>query len=403
MNKNRKIHVVIGANFGDEGKGRVVKHLVETRKVDLVIKHNGGSQAGHTVVGPNGARFVHSQVGSGAMFGVKTYIADTFQFNPLLLEAELDDLETVTGETAPLVLVDVNAHVTFTMDMMINQLRETVRGESRHGSCGHGIFEAFDRARDGLVMTVGGMQALRADELVRWHDHAVRRYLRRRGDVIGDTKMFTVESYDGFMRAGEALYRLVNGKRIKIVGSVPDSARNLVFECGQGLGLDMNNREYFPHLTPSNTGSLNAIKTMIAGDVEEVNLHYVTRPYVTRHGRGRLNHEMSAEEFSMLFPNFTDKTNVPNEWQGALRFARIDTREMRMRILNDAWGTFHACDPRDGGFSLKRSFHVTCASHGPDLVHDSGRVSLGDTDALHSYFNEITSDKTAETTVHCEE
>lgn len=403
MDSHRDIHVVIGANFGDEGKGRVVKHLVQTRDVDLVVKHNGGSQAGHTVVGPRGERFVHSQVGSGAMFGVKTYIADTFQFNPLLLETELNDLEKLTGEIAPLVLVDVNAHVTFTMDMMVNQLRENMRGESRHGSCGHGIFEAFDRARDGLVMTVGGMQALRADELVRWHDHAVRRYLRKREDVVGDTESFSRESYDGFMRAGEALYRLVSGKRIMIAGSVPNTARNLVFECGQGLGLDMNNNDHFPHLTPSNTGSHNAIKTMTAGDVEEVNLHYVTRPYVTRHGRGHLEHEMSGEEFCQLFPSFTDETNVPNEWQGSLRFARVDTREMRMRILNDAWRTFHASNPRDNGFDLKKSFHVTCASHGPNLVHDSGLVSLSDTDALHSYFNEIISEVTVDTTVHSEE
>lgn len=398
MNGHRDFHVVIGMNFGDEGKGRVVKHLVRTSKVDLVVKHNGGSQAGHTVVGPDGERFVHSQLGSGAMFGVKTYLADTFQFNPLLLEKELNDLEKLIPGQAPLVLVDANARVTFTMDMMINQLRESDRGDERHGSCGHGIFEAFDRARDGLFVTAAGMNGMRADELDRWCERAMKRYLHKFGDLIPNEREFRVVARDGFMAAGEALYRLVAGERVRVVGAMPEDAKTVVFECGQGLGLDMNNIEHFPHLTPSNTGAMNVAKYFSAGDVERFTLHYVTRPYVTRHGRGRLDHEMTPEEFSSRFPDFVDETNVPNPWQGSLRFGRLSSTQMK-RTLVDTYDTFNEIDARyRSEVAVNRVVHVTCAAQGPELVHEAGTVSLTDLDAVHDYFTRDVCN--AETVIH---
>lgn len=104
----------------------------------------------------------------------------------------------------------------------------------------------------------------------------------------------------------------------------------IVFENAQGLMLDWDNEEYSPHLTASHTGLKN-ITGLLTGYgcpkwseySKELKLQpeiiYVSRTYVTRHGAGRLDHECSKEEIN---PEMTDQTNLPNPWQGTLRYAR---------------------------------------------------------------------------------
>ena len=70
---------VIGKNFGDEGKGLAVASLSRVGRKPLIIKHNGGAQAGHTVEDAEAAwRFVHHQIGAGAEYGTPTLFAETF-------------------------------------------------------------------------------------------------------------------------------------------------------------------------------------------------------------------------------------------------------------------------------------------------------------------------------------
>lgn len=96
---------------------------------------------------------------------------------------------------------------------------------------------------------------------------------------------------------------------------------NIVFENAQGLMLDWDNEEYSPHLTASHTGLKNV--AVLLREIGYTNVHaevfYVTRAYVTRHGAGRLDHECAKENIN---PYMRDLTNVPNPWQGSLRYAR---------------------------------------------------------------------------------
>lgn len=107
----------------------------------------------------------------------------------------------------------------------------------------------------------------------------------------------------------------------------------MVFEGGQGLLLDRNNREYYPHLTPSNTGIENPLN-IISGlnSTLDIEVCYVTRTYLTRHGDGRLDGECEKSEIN---PDMQDLTNVPNSHQGALRYAKLDEDSLKERILND--------------------------------------------------------------------
>ena len=85
MHLNKTARVVIGAQFGDEGKGRLTAHhVVEVGDDAIVVRFNGGAQAGHTVVAPDGRRHVFSHVGSGALTGAATYLSRFFVANPIL-------------------------------------------------------------------------------------------------------------------------------------------------------------------------------------------------------------------------------------------------------------------------------------------------------------------------------
>ena len=86
-----RARAVIGSNFGDEGKGLVVDYLCKTGG-EVVVRFNGGAQAGHTVVTPEGLRHVFRHFGSGTLYGVPTFLSQFFIVNPIIFFHELQDL-----------------------------------------------------------------------------------------------------------------------------------------------------------------------------------------------------------------------------------------------------------------------------------------------------------------------
>lgn len=109
--------------------------------------------------------------------------------------------------------------------------------------------------------------------------------------------------------------------------------QNIVFEGGQGLLLDQKNQEYFPHLTPSNTGLKNPAKMILRLFPDSaIEVCYVTRPYLTRHGAGRIDNECSKKEIN---PNMEDLTNAPNPHQGIMRYGKMNVYELLNRTQKD--------------------------------------------------------------------
>ena len=105
------------------------------------------------------------------------------------------------------------------------------------------------------------------------------------------------------------------------------AARTIIFEGAQGLTLDQNNINDFPYLTPSNTGIRNVLELAENMKVTEIEAHYVSRTYLTRHGPGPLPNEMDM--------GLTCKTNVENTWQGKLRYAPLDIVALLDRVIRD--------------------------------------------------------------------
>ena len=334
------VKFVIGANYGDEGKGLVSANLAAKAQQDnkkcLTIFYNGGSQRGHTVEFGN-FRHVYHHFAAGSEFGSDTYFHQDFLVNPMTY---VQECKGIICE----IYMDERCRVVTPFDMIANQFAEQGR-DVRHGSCGMGIFETITRYNDGggrmLTRKVGDLCNLINDSLYDYITDVQRYYEHRKGirfdsipglDVEG-LKRHWVDDFNAMIDDVSIVYDWS-------VKSLLNHYDVIIFEGGQGLALDMDNTADFPHLTPSNTGCKKMIPFIIGtlGEDTPIELYYVTRSYLTRHGNGPmpngyLDHSMIEQ----------DMTNHPNPWQGTLRLAGFTSKsiaDMMGRIYKDKSETY---------------------------------------------------------------
>lgn len=315
---------VIGANYGDEGKGLMTDYLsgLDT----LVVRFNGGAQAGHTVVTPSGHRHVFKHLGSGTLRGAPTFLSKYFLVNPALFEQEVAMLGDVTASA---VYVDPLAPVTTPWDMLLNRAVEAKRGAARHGSCGLGINETVERTANGPGLYAQHLFAREkcVRQLVVIRDWAVTTRARELGVTLGEE---ATAGYllDRFLLAIDAFRRRAwqrDGREIL------RRASPVVFEGAQGLRLD-EHAPGFPHVTRSRTGLTNVLQLLNEAGVDgPLRVVYVTRAYLTRHGAGPLAQEAAGHPYGWSGP----ETNVTNEYQGHFRYAPLDVLGLRDVLRRD--------------------------------------------------------------------
>jgi adenylosuccinate synthase len=323
-----KAAIVIGANYGDEGKGQTV-HSLSTPK-SCVVRFNGGSQAGHTVV-HNDKRHVFHQMGSGTMIGASTFLSREHIVNTFV--------HAVERKSFPdnYVYVDANARVTTFVDVTINQLIEEARGGNRHGSCGLGINET-------VLRNLNGTQLAFSDIGHPWHRDQLEYIWQVEGPERLKELGFENLIPQYFKNATSEMVKadlhlaLSMKKDVRMISGLQElmgAYDHFVFEGAQGLLLSERNMFWYPHLTRSDTGVTNAnalLAELAAYDIpESTDVHYVTRPYLTRHGAGPLSREWA----DLPYKNIVDKTNVTNDWQGTIRYAPLDLDQLSQFVYED--------------------------------------------------------------------
>lgn len=358
--------VVIGANYGDEGKGLMTDYFAAQGEKSLVVRFNGGCQAGHTVTTPDGRRHVFSHFGSGSFTGAATYLSRHYAVNPVLYLKERDKLILLLSGF-PQVFVDERAPVTTFFDMLINQMVEDYRGANRHGSCGMGFGEtigrhegkAFDLVAKDLLNTV----ELRK-KLVRIRNEHLPFRCRELGlpDFGQHHHLCTSDVLvDAFISAAEEF--LADVTLVRDATLLP-RFNNVVFEGAQGLLLDQH-RGAFPYVTRSSTGCRNALEVAYEAGLDQIDLTYVTRAYLTRHGAGPMANELPEKPYAGV----VDLTNQPNTYQGALRFAYLDHDLLAKTIQGDL------ADAKDTAVRVTVNLAVTCL----DQVDEHARFWAGGT------------------------
>lgn len=342
----KDVKIVIGANFGDEGKGLMTDYFASKYNKSIVVLHNGGAQRGHTVTTPEGYRHVFRHFGSGTYAGAATYIAKEFIVNPIIFRQEYEKL--AKHGHVPEVYINEKCKLTTIYDMLINQVLEADRGANKHGSCGVGVFETIYRNKDGVdfknpvninpaAMTVGEFMRLSVLSKIDFLDYLRKNYVPKRFDDFG-LKNISVE-FMNVLTSNTVIMNFIDDFEFMIEHSkwgndgILNYYDNVIFEGGQGLLLDQYNMDYFPHLTPSNTGMKNPANILNhIGYNGEAEVCYVTRTYMTRHGVGKFDTECSKNDINS---SMVDITNVPNPFQDTLRYGKLNKDELEKRIIKD--------------------------------------------------------------------
>lgn len=317
----KDIKIVIGANFGDCGKGLMTDYFSQ-KPNSIVVCSNGGAQRGHTVTTPDGIRHVFHHFGSGTFTHASTYLSEDFIVNPIIFKQEYDELMKLGY--IPNVYINQDCMLTTPFDMMANQIIEENRGKNKHGSCGLGIFETIKRYKAGITDV---------------DDHIREYYLEQfeRENIILTDEWSRIFLDNGIFEHFLDDWDFMNNHSLAISDNYfLNQFDNIVFEAAQGLLLDQNNTEYFPHLTPSNTGIKNPkkiIKNVCWNDELNIETCYVSRTYLTRHGTGKFPSECDKNQINKYI---FDKTNIPNPFQDTLRYGTLDLKELYNRCSNDA-------------------------------------------------------------------
>ncbi len=346
--------VIIGAGFGDEGKGLFTDYF--STRSSTVVRFNGGAQAGHTVQLTDGRRHVFSHFGAGSFRGARTFLSRFFVCNPLLFAREQTELEALG--VYPEVLIDGDSYVTTPYDMMVNQIVEAARGSARHGSVGVGFGETVGREEETPY-------SLRVADLSR-DDLAQRLWLIRERWLPQRLKQLGVETLspqwqeriaspgavDGFINLSRAMLERCEVTRSRYLSR----QRDLVFEGAQGLMLDQTSG-FFPHVTRSHTGLRNVVALAHDAGIRSLSLLYATRAYLTRHGAGPLPFEVGGK----IYPGIEDPTNKPHAFQGSLRFAPLNLDLLHKAITRDL---AHA----EGVMSVHLQLGVSCLDQLPERV-----------------------------------
>jgi adenylosuccinate synthase len=331
MSAPRAAYLVVDLGFGDAGKGTLTDWLVRRHGARLVVRFNGGAQAGHNVVTEDGRHHTFSQLGAGSFVpGVRTHLARTTVLHPLALLVEARHLAR-QGVTDALerTTVSEGAHLITPFHQAAGRLRELARGEGRHGTCGVGVGEAV---RDALAHPDEALHAralTRPDTLRRLARRAQERLRAELSEALRATRslpqaapeLALLEDPEVPSRWVEALEPLRPQERVVEDAHLGALLRegSAVFEGAQGVLLD-EWRGFHPHTTWSTCTFDNALALLrehrFDGPLHRLG---VLRAYATRHGEGPL----PTEEPS-LAPHLPEPHNDATGWQGTFRVGCFD-------------------------------------------------------------------------------
>ena len=379
------VKIIIGANYGDEGKGLATNffcrnEIEKKNKKVLNILCNGGAQRGHTVYAPYSAkdqRHVFSHFGSGSFAGAVTYCGRDFMINPIAFNREWKNLISyiLCYPISPYCYIDPECRITTPFDMYTNGLIETKRGEKRHGSCGMGIFETMNRYKENAFeLRAKDVFSLSDKDMKDWIRH-VSAYHKKRLIEYGIYE--TIPHQEMCERNFLIDIKIMRSRTIlKSLEELWGDFDTAVFEAGQGLALSADNEKGMPFLTPSLTTSERPVKDTWRNskDLPPIEICYVTRSYFTRHGAGGFPSECSKKEIN---DKIIDATNVPNEYQKSIRYGKFEVGEFLERINRD-YGKSAKILPPPSKTKLKKSLFVTHLNYtNGDLCGNCGLDDIG--------------------------
>ena len=276
---------VLGAQWGDEGKGKIVDLL--TPRFDIVARYQGGHNAGHTVY-VNGTKFVLRLIPSGILHpGITCVIGNGVVVDPQALFAEVDELAKSGIEVGDRLIVSDKAHLILPYHRDLDLLAEARRGDRKIGTTSRGIGPAYEDkiARRGIrVGDLADAEALA---------QGVRDNVAARNRLVADSTMDWKPVLGQLIEQANRLRPWIRDVSL-MLGDAMTKGKSILFEGAQGTLLDIDHGTY-PYVTSSNA-SIGGVCTGLGVGPRAIGaVMGVVKAYTTRVGEGPLPTELSGE------------------------------------------------------------------------------------------------------------
>jgi adenylosuccinate synthase len=276
---------VLGAQWGDEGKGKIVDLL--TPNFSIVARYQGGHNAGHTVYA-NGRKFVLRLLPSGILHeGITCVIGNGLVVDPQALFAEIDELAKAGIEIGDRLVISDKAHLILPYHRELDLLSEARRGERKIGTTSRGIGPAYEDKIARRGVRVGDLA--NADSLA----DAVQHNVAARNRLISDSTMDAKQVLAELATAWTRMKPWVTDVSL-FLARARDAGRSIMYEGAQGTLLDIDHGTY-PYVTSSNA-TIGGVCTGLGVPPRAIDgVLGVAKAYTTRVGEGPLPTELTGE------------------------------------------------------------------------------------------------------------
>ena len=285
---------VIGSQWGDEGKGKIVDWLSE--RADMVVRFQGGHNAGHTLV-IDGVEYKLSLLPSGIVRkGKKSVIGNGVVVDPVAL---LREIETLRGQGVAVspdnLIVSESVSLILPVHVEVDQAREARRGAGKIGTTGRGIGPAYEDkvARRGVRLS-----DLRNPELLAERLAALAAHHNVWLEAAGSAPVQADEMATQLMGMAEELLSFA-GRSWQVLAAAQDARQTILFEGAQGVMLDIDHGTY-PFVTSSNTVAGQAATGAGTGPSSVEFTLGITKAYTTRVGSGPFPTEDFGDDGSRM-------------------------------------------------------------------------------------------------------
>ena len=283
--------IVVGSQWGDEGKGKITDLLSE--EADIIVRYQGGCNAGHTVV-KGDEQYIFHLIPSGILHqGVKCLIGNGVVIDPQSLLQEIKSLRKKNIEIDDNLFIDFKAHVVFPYHKTLDEIKETKRGKDKIGTTKRGIGPAYvDKiARTGIRMIDLIDEKFLPKKLENNLNEKDTIFKKLYGlKISNQEKKDILEKY---IEYGRLLKKYVTDVSLYLNEAINED-KKILFEGAQGTLLDVDHGT-FPYVTSSNPIAGGACIGTGVGPTKIDRVMGISKAYTTRVGRGPFPTEMQGK------------------------------------------------------------------------------------------------------------